>query len=1057
MRAAVTGVDLPSRRVLVGTKKLSHRLDESYRSLTPAIAWERRNGAYCYLEYGPGSYAALECAHEAGELRYAHEIMRCYSRLAFDVDLTGELLQSVAEVADTVASNEELVSRFEVTVRRVLDKYYERTSAGELRFVWLDGSREGKLSLHLIVNHAVFYHRERETDYRRQQLKEFYDLFEHEALQSGAFGSLPVSKLFDRGLETGVQLRMLGAAKRDSGGVALRLLQRTTGQPEQYRLHQTLLCWWRREDKVEFERHLKLNERGESMLRPRPPLAIAQLGRREGRERTSAVPQRGEECTDVHSLVDTDQFDAVEEGDDGSLRLNRIAPGYCEQCKREHERDNARIYVRNGCAYYHCFRATQGTPGVPLGRVCVTDDGEDSGRSRFERAEAQRKRDLALVMPGSLPTSVLSERAAYRYVALPRGGWRLLVVCSPMGTGKTSAVIKWLLENRPRRVLMVTSRVVYALALAGMLRSAGVDRVRLYLDEPRSEIAGDGVLIVQVESLVRVADLTGFVVIVDESESVLKQMSSEETMKDGGRRSAVWSSLISAVRHSERVLLMDAFVTSRSVEFVRLVLGQRPLVMENTYRAAARVAVDLESFEALAAKACSLLRDGKRLFVWLASREKAEQLYANITQRALISEKRVRLYSSAMSDAEARALVDVNDAWAKLDCVLCTPAVTVGVSFDVAEHFDHLMVYASSHSCCVRDAMQATMRVRSFRSEVMYYCVYARPPNDGASRPDTVWAIERDIGWHSRSTERLCDRLGMEVRRAEELHEAILRTEALNRLEENDSKRYFRQVWDAYLAYLGYERRSDCASSDEHAAEDERTTTNKVDYWRSSVATTITHLSYRDIPTVGMPAIGVLANLVRMKRASEVEKAQFDRWCFSHYVSGNGDVCARLYDDLWCKRDKRVWLTNLRAEKRGLVAVEDSLRSKEATTTKTESMFVDRTLERLIVVKQLCERLGVQNTGTSAVVVRSVLADLVIPDNLERIMGLRASQGDDKRGEVQSKASIASRALEAWSGARVKRGKRAQRRSKKSGGREDVSDFVLVPVIDGVWEAIVAC
>ncbi len=235
MRAAVTGVDLPSRRVLVGTKKLSHRLDESYRSLTPAIAWERRNGAYCYLEYGPGSYAALECAHEAGELRYAHEIMRCYSRLAFDVDLTGELLQSVAEVADTVASNEELVSRFEVTVRRVLDKYYERTSAGELRFVWLDGSREGKLSLHLIVNHAVFYHRERETDYRRQQLKEFYDLFEYEALQSGAFGSLPVSKLFDRGLD--VDWRAAADARRSKARQRRRRYEAiaayTTGQLEQ--------------------------------------------------------------------------------------------------------------------------------------------------------------------------------------------------------------------------------------------------------------------------------------------------------------------------------------------------------------------------------------------------------------------------------------------------------------------------------------------------------------------------------------------------------------------------------------------------------------------------------------------------------------------------------------------------------------------------------------------------------------------------------------------------------------------------------------------------------
>ena len=255
-----------------------------------------------------------------------------------------------------------------------------------------------------------------------------------------------------------------------------------------------------------------------------------------------------------------------------------------------------------------------------------------------------------------------------------------------------------------------------------------------------------------------------------------------------------------------------------------------------------------------------------------------------------------------MSDAETCALADVNEVWRKLDCVVCTPAVTVGVSFDVKGHFDHLMVYASSHLCCVCDTMQATMRVWSFKSKVMYYCVYARPPNDGLSRLDTVWAIERDIGWHARSTERLGDRLGMEVRRAEELHEAILRTEVLNRLEENDFKQYFRQVWDAYLTYLGYEQRREC--DDELTDTDvDKVLAPPLDR-RSSVATTTQLLRYTDIPTVGMPAIGVLANLVRTKRASEVEKAQFDRWCFSHYVSGDSAVCARLYDDVWCKQDK---------------------------------------------------------------------------------------------------------------------------------------------------------
>lgn len=37
-------------------------------------------------------------------------------------------------------------------------------------------------------------------------------------------------------------------------------------------------------------------------------------------------------------------------------------------------------------------------------------------------------------------------------------------------------------------------------------------------------------------------------------------------------------------------------------------------------------------------------------------------------------------------------------------------------------HFDHMFVYSSAHSCCVRDVFQAMKRVRQFGSPDLYYC-----------------------------------------------------------------------------------------------------------------------------------------------------------------------------------------------------------------------------------------------------------------------------------------------------------------------------------------------
>ena len=214
-----------------------------------------------------------------------------------------------------------------------------------------------------------------------------------------------------------------------------------------------------------------------------------------------------------------------------------------------------------------------------------------------------------------------------------------------------------------------------------------------------------------------------------------------------------------------------------------------------------------------------------------------------------------------------------------------------------------------------------------------------------------------------------------------------------------------------------------------------------------------TTLRYADIPPLAPDAttLSVLSARVRTKRASEVEQAQFDRWCFSHFVGGdNAELRARLYDEVWTQPAKRHWLRNLRAEKRGLAASEAEFRAREAGK---ESAFVGKTLDQLLAIQELCEELGVANTGTAAVVTRSALISAATPDDLERRMELRPAQGRGRSSELRLKLSIFSRALEAWSGARLMCGPRARRRV--DGKVLDASDFRLVPALDGAaWAAL---
>ena len=51
------------------------------------------------------------------------------------------------------------------------------------------------------------------------------------------------------------------------------------------------------------------------------------------------------------------------------------------------------------------------------------------------------------------------------------------------------------------------------------------------------------------------------------------------------------------------------------------------------------------------------------------------------------------------------------------------------MNFDLRDVFDQLFVYGSSHSCCVRDTFQGTLRVRHIKEDVMYAYIYQRSVN----------------------------------------------------------------------------------------------------------------------------------------------------------------------------------------------------------------------------------------------------------------------------------------------------------------------------------------
>jgi len=81
-------------------------------------------------------------------------------------------------------------------------------------------------------------------------------------------------------------------------------------------------------------------------------------------------------------------------------------------------------------------------------------------------------------------------------------------------------------------------------------------------------------------------------------------------------------------------------------------------------------------------------------------------------------------------------LKDVNKHW-KVDLLIYTSSITVGVNFDCKNWFDELFVYSSCSSGSVRDTFQSSMRVRHLNDNIMYFQLFTSPINiDSTVKPD---------------------------------------------------------------------------------------------------------------------------------------------------------------------------------------------------------------------------------------------------------------------------------------------------------------------------------
>lgn len=257
-------------------------------------------------------------------------------------------------------------------------------------------------------------------------------------------------------------------------------------------------------------------------------------------------------------------------------------------------------------------------------------------------------------------------------------------------------------------------------------------------------------LVMQMESCHRIAGRKFDLVIADECESDIYQLSSN-TMK---RLKDSATAFYQILKDAGKILFLDAFPTDR--QFLLLRHLDFPKATPITYRhnswmPSGRTAIEIDAettllkkklmFEAIRSK----LKSGKRVAVFTTSRACGLELVKFITQH--FADKKVIAFYDKLTDSRIRDrdFDNVDKWWIDVDLLIYTPVLLAGVSFNVKAHFHCLFIWAYSQSSHVRDIIQAAGRVRHFEIETMFYALDCEKAQGNRGLPLTYDVVKAGV------------------------------------------------------------------------------------------------------------------------------------------------------------------------------------------------------------------------------------------------------------------------------------------------------------------------
>lgn len=472
---------------------------------------------------------------------------------------------------------------------------------------------------------------------------------------------------------------------------------------------------------------------------------------------------------------------------------------------------------------------------------------------------------------------------------------KIIVIKAHMGKGKTVAIKNFIKEKKYNRILFLCPRQAFSYEISSKFG------LKNYLDINEKDYDKCNKLAIQLESLHKLNRVDFDIVVLDESESILKQFSSK-TMR--GKHISTFNKLKEIIYHSKQIIFADAFITERTIKFAGS-FDDKIGYIENISLPAKREAVQIHPDD-FVEMILNSLKKKERVYVACGTMKMVkdiENTVKSVRQKdACLSnllDKEMLFYHSDTNDDVDSTLKDVVSNWKTKKLVCTSPKITVGISFDEPDYFDKVFVFGYSSST-VRDQHQTIMRVRHIKTNTVYFTLMDKKAQAMKKMTLDKTFYSKDDYEHNQDKKRkyLIDVMNktddynivekIQILLSEKTPKAFSDVLFWNDLEANTSQFSFNDMFVAFFKMMNYNVTLLSESGPEQKKESKRV----VDVFKEEIDY---EEAYANIQNIDFEESEEIQRKIQRKRSTSEEKLEYDKYMYKTHVRCSSVVKGRIF------------------------------------------------------------------------------------------------------------------------------------------------------------------